>query len=437
MKLLNRISKYFTSEPTTKTNRFRPEMETLGERIVPANKVWNPIGASVDGSAGANWGGTAPANGDNLYIQAGRNSLNMFFTGWTDFAGIYMDQGYTGTFSTPGNITVSDGWVRDGTLDLNGTFTLDGNFTFGHSTGGTYEPSVLGGNSIVAASGSSVTVDRLNLFGANTGLVVNSGGQATIKILDLAGSSTVNISGNVTLLNQSNISAPNPSSATNNVIDIQYGGTLSVAAAASAATDAVINNYGSLYVPGGSYLYVNSSLSGDTYSLYSDGYMELETSGTISVVGDVIVDTGGQLNIERSGAASGVATATLTTPNLILVGSNLCFESNVVAGSRTGENILAVSGDVYFENGSNLYMTFDGNNVCADQLTCDEVYTRGAGGTATSTITLNTVGTVPGMFSVELITVGTGHYNNFNTYTGFGSIPVYGWTGIYLLIRDS
>lgn len=57
--------------------RFRPKLDLLEPRETPATVTWNPVGASVDGSAAANWTGGLPGNGDTAVIPDNSNDCNM------------------------------------------------------------------------------------------------------------------------------------------------------------------------------------------------------------------------------------------------------------------------------------------------------------------------------------------------------------------------
>src|SRR5215218_7928436 len=84
--------------------RFRPRLEALDNRDVPAATTW--LGGSV--TSGSSWsGGTIPGSGDDLYfdgavISAGCSGPPVNLS----FSSIHVVNGYTGTISGFGSLSV-------------------------------------------------------------------------------------------------------------------------------------------------------------------------------------------------------------------------------------------------------------------------------------------------------------------------------------------
>jgi hypothetical protein len=111
-------------------------------------------------------------------------------------------------------------------------------------------------------------------------------------------------------------------------------------------------------------------------------------------------------------------TATITCPHLYFKNAWLSFEDDTTASQRSGLNVLnAGTGIVTFDGTGGINATLNYDNNAMDKLACDEVYTRGPGGTANTTFNLNQVGTATTGFWLAIDTNNNEH-DDFPTYSG-------------------
>jgi autotransporter-associated beta strand protein len=195
---------------------FRPDLETLETRVVPATRTWTGLGANDLWTTGANWqGAVAPSPNDDLVFPAGAQRLTNTdnFSAGTAFNSLtYSGTGYFVTTNSnslnlgPGGINnsatsglndylgpVALGAVRTITVASGGTFEIDGIVS---GAGGITKAGVgtlnlgNGGSPNTYSGGTTVNGGVLNL-GVNSGLgtgavTVSAGGE-----LDLGGGLTV------------------------------------------------------------------------------------------------------------------------------------------------------------------------------------------------------------------------------------------------------
>src|SRR5262245_37057695 len=158
-----------------KTRRFRPSLEALETRLVPATRVWDGGAVTSDRwKAAANWEDNAlPVAGDDLVFPAGADrlsNLNDFAIG-TEFGSIT----FTGSgYDIRGNRVVLTGGGIDASQQISGTNRLAINLTV---TGSDNPVSVGFAN----FSGGVLILD--NQVSGTAGLVKNGPGT-----LELAGS---------------------------------------------------------------------------------------------------------------------------------------------------------------------------------------------------------------------------------------------------------
>ncbi len=429
-RLLNRKTRPIRREPVAQVNRFRPRLEGLEVREVPANITWAPVGGSTAGGTAANWvGGVVPGTNDTIVVNAGTGSLDMNGMATATFAGIQVDYGFTNTITTGfGGLKVKSGFIKDGSIKLRNHLTIDavttGSFVFGTTNANLPsigEASGISAKRLEFTNGSIAEIKRLQVLDdvmvEITSATVDLNGSLRFGTV-LPGAGNGNATGY--LLNHAvlNINAGSDytggeyTSGGNqywkNQLTVSTGGTINFTGNADVFTYLSAGNGGAIHVQSGTtHTYgwdttgygVNMAGSG----LYLTTGAVLETTKLTGVTNNpnVFIATGA-LNIERQGVTSGAVTAYIVTTKMQLTGTDVEFETNVSLGSRSGQLILDMgSADVIFDqwgllDPTSFQPTLNYTNHSCDQMLCNNFRPMGATTSSDSQMLVNFVGTVPG-----------------------------------------
>ncbi len=412
-----------------RNNRISLNLENLDHRIVPAVRTWNPVGGSTDANVAANWGGTAITSSDTLVIGSGKGSIDFSSVAFTTIDTIQVASGFTNTITTgTGGLTIQDGYIKSGTVFLNGTLTLDG---LGMQLGDTGTFDVVDFESSTAKKVEVSANGGVYIYGVNfddsTGLKILQGGVAEVKksldFNDVAGNAgTTEVWGTLIFDDNTVYSGgerdANPSDIwwANEIINYNTG-TLQFSGTADVYS--WIKNSGTMTTTSSETVTIYGMSTGQfmlggakTSLLCQAGTVKLLSDATLvaQCTGSQVRFLGGSLKVQYGAGASGAKSAYLTCPTLIFDQGTLIFEDDVATGSRSGQlDLSCPSTNVFFTNGSTYQVTLNFTNGVANKLICNNVYAAGVSGSATNSVYVNKVGTQPLSGSWKILDATTKH----------------------------
>jgi len=468
-------------------HQFRPLLEQMGERLVPAAFYWTGANGSNDGSDAKNWSllpaaqstpAAAPVAGDALYFSnnygaAGNNSNTSCQLTGANYGSINSTAAYSGTVSDTQTVAVtfsSGSSLLSGTINTGAatwTFTsaagtntanpasnfFGGAAVIANSTPGAIShllaapvPTVTfigGGTVATTGNGTSflnsvVTADTLNLGDVTdtfTSITFSTGATSAQTTVN-AGTTLTSASGGATY------TGLNGGSTWNNpiVLNAQNGkgqvGTLSI------VSNTTINTYiydnGSVVVTGANTLTMGGQVVANGLgqaiegagSVYMDSISTINL-GTLSGNANYIVliapaaKTSQQtgLFITRNASSTTLESATITGNVLIQGSSN--NQSVISFVSSSGLDWLSVSGGLFVQQYSTLsmYLNFNINNNTFNNVTCTSTTIS-----ATNTkISLNVSGSTTSAFLFTLINDTGARSGNFFTATQGSNKYTFAW----------
>jgi hypothetical protein len=266
------------NSPRRQSLRFRPRCEPLEGRLAPAVINWTGAHSAVDKnwSDGLNWqGGVAPGAGDIAnFSSSGTQSFTSNVDTTFTVAGITID-----TFPNWG--------ISGGTINVNASLSVTGNFTMGSGTFGGNGAASIGG------SGSSVTGGVITL---GTGGFTNNG------TLAMSTGNTVGLQGTGTLTNNGTINQGPDDLGTMATTTINNAGTFDFIADATIGDRGTVINTGTLEKTGG------TGRSSVNCALNNNGGTIDAESGTLLIGGLSFGGTidGGALDAGMGGSSTAV-----------------------------------------------------------------------------------------------------------------------------------
>jgi hypothetical protein len=336
------------------------------------NRTWTGLGADDNLTTAANWGGTAPSAGDDLFFPGGTPRLtpNNDFSAGTAFSSITFT-GATGGYTLTGNaINLNAGIVAvntsgNATVQLAITFTASQNFAC----------SIPG------------PLDRLTISGP-----VDNGGFTLTASAD--GGSIINLNGVIS--NGGAVIANGPGTVFV-VANMTYTGTTTVNGGNFVLAGASLSPSSSVTVTGGLLQYSNGASTGDVQA--TGGIVGCEGGGTSQIghVANVDLQSGSTLVMQMVSVTN--YGQLITTGDVGVTGSTLSLGFNFTSSTGDAFTIISNGGGVvtgtfaglpegatFTTNGRTYQITYaggDGNDVVVTDIT-----TGGPTPTPTATVTI-------------------------------------------------
>jgi hypothetical protein len=372
---------------------FSPELESLDDRIVPANLLWTDAAQDEQFGNPADWLNrdtlqpvtSAPVAGDNIYFDGNYfathpwlnpNCINLFGAS-SEYGSINLINSYAGNVSTPTGFQTAILDLESGSLDqLSSTadITVNQNFNF---TGGTLNSTSNLANLIISGSNATAT------FNPN-GRTVNLGDNISLQNGAVAtmNAGTINITNDNEQFNINQFCglkvAPGGNLVAsegirfNNSIDIAANAWLEVVSGTFEAGGLIENDGGSFtldsdtkaYVPG-----LNRLPGGWQYYTQNSGVTRLFGGSTLQtnpLARAYVAFHGGLLTTVAN--ASGNSSATIDTPVFNFLGGDLFIDE---ADPNHHYGTLTVTGSVNWLGGT--YHPF----VAGDGVQSDQWYAKG------------------------------------------------------------
>ncbi len=410
-------------------------------------RIWSGGASNDNWSAGANWAGLAPANGDRLTFngttrQTNTNDISGLSVLWVTFN--------NGGFALNGNaLTVTSAITNSiGNNSLNGSLTLGGAVRM-QSDSGTLSVSggISGGSQNLAVGGSGNTT--VNSVISGTGSLTKDGS----GLLQLSGASANTYSGS-TIVNAGTLSlAKTSGNAISGNVTVSDGTgsdivQLSAANQISDSSAVTISSSGVLDLNGFSET-VASISSGSSASQISLGSATLTVgdassstfAGTVSGSGGVVKQGAGTLTLSGANSYSGNTTISAGTLALgtggsisssptITIANGTTFDVSAISYSVGASQTLArnstsgsgsVNGSITLSSGAGVSLQANGTGATVGSLSVTGNLTLNG-----NTIAINVTGSALGASTNALVSYTgskSGSFNATPTITGLGLAP--------------